>query len=354
MTLPKCVEVWGWNPPQAGPPDCLSLKAAAAAKANDPDASPTIPAVGAGDRTTPRAGAASNVRCKLVVKRHSVVVPVVPPRFLSLVFARRKVFREIAVMRRLPHHPNILQLLDVCEQVQDNRCCLHIVLELADGGELFDRIKLDQGCSESVACAHFQQLLAGVQFCHNHGVAHRDLKPENLLLTENDSDPAVAGLGRARKPGTTRRERGREQAHEHRHRHRQTTQGSRTERTSGSSQRAGASTKSPIPPGGPHSTIGQFPPKSSRNSSVDTLPVPPSHRTRSAMLENQVVRGALQGTRLESPAPAIRNGQMIGGDTPVDENDDMCSHTEDDEDDDSSDFDEEGSESDGDIEDVDN
>jgi len=45
---------------------------------------------------------------------------------------------------------------------------------------------------------------------------------------------------------------------------------------------------------------------------------------------------------------------MIGGDTPVDENDDMCSHTEDDEDDDSSDFDEEGSESDGDIEDVDN
>ena len=28
----------------------------------------------------------------------------------------------------------------------------------------------------------FQQLISGVEYCHQHMVVHRDLKPENLLL----------------------------------------------------------------------------------------------------------------------------------------------------------------------------
>ena len=59
---------------------------------------------------------------------------------------------------------------------------LGIVMEYASGGELFDRICAKGRFSEPEARYFFQQLLAGVGYCHSLGVAHRDLKLENALL----------------------------------------------------------------------------------------------------------------------------------------------------------------------------
>ncbi len=39
--------------------------------------------------------------------------------------------------------------------------------------------------SENDSRRFFQQIISGVEYCHNHQVSHRDLKPENLLLDEN-------------------------------------------------------------------------------------------------------------------------------------------------------------------------
>ncbi|KAJ7726240.1 hypothetical protein B0H16DRAFT_1735777 [Mycena metata] len=50
-----------------------------------------------------------------------------------------------------------------------------MLLELAAGGDLFDKIAPDIGVGDEVAHYYFNQLLA-------EGVCHRDLKPENLLL----------------------------------------------------------------------------------------------------------------------------------------------------------------------------
>ncbi|XP_030384100.1 serine/threonine-protein kinase grp [Scaptodrosophila lebanonensis] len=63
----------------------------------------------------------------------------------------------------------------------------YIFLEYAAGGELFDRIEPDIGMPQHEAQRYFTQLLSGLNYLHQRGIAHRDLKPENLLLDEHDN-----------------------------------------------------------------------------------------------------------------------------------------------------------------------
>ncbi|KAK2952154.1 putative CBL-interacting protein kinase 32 [Blattamonas nauphoetae] len=85
--------------------------------------------------------------------------------------------REIGIMKKLSH-PNILQL----KEVLSSRSKVFIILELAVGGELFQKIVSEKFFREDTARKYFQQLIGGLEYCHMNGICHRDLKPENLLL----------------------------------------------------------------------------------------------------------------------------------------------------------------------------
>ena len=115
-----------------------------------------------------------------------IYVPGVPPKFADFVRKRNRIFREIHNMRKIRAHVNVIRLEGVLELTQESKCTIFLVMELANGGELFDRIKLDCGAREATAKLFFQQVLRGVMHCHNHGVCHRDLKPENLLLQDSN------------------------------------------------------------------------------------------------------------------------------------------------------------------------
>ena len=57
-----------------------------------------------------------------------------------------------------------------------------MIMEYANGGELFDYIVRHTRLTEKQAAKFYWELLAGIEYLHKSGVCHRDLKPENLLL----------------------------------------------------------------------------------------------------------------------------------------------------------------------------
>lgn len=81
-------------------------------------------------------------------------------------------------------HPNVIHTLDLIQDAKGDYC---EVMEFCAGGDLYTLV-LSAGKLEVMeADCLFKQLMRGVEYMHEMGVAHRDLKPENLLLTTHGS-----------------------------------------------------------------------------------------------------------------------------------------------------------------------
>jgi len=103
---------------------------------------------------------------------------------------------EIEILRTVSH-PNIVGLLDVFED--PTHYCL--VMDLMEGGELFDYIITRSNFNEALVRQIMVPLFDAVFYCHELNIVHRDLKPENLLLDSKDLENAGIkitdfGLGR--------------------------------------------------------------------------------------------------------------------------------------------------------------
>ena len=90
---------------------------------------------------------------------------------------------------------------------------LYIVLELAEGGELFDKIIEKTRFNETEAKLHFYQMASAIQYLHSKKICHRDLKPENILLcSQDDKNPVIKitdmGLSKLVDLGTVLKKRG--------------------------------------------------------------------------------------------------------------------------------------------------
>jgi calcium-dependent protein kinase len=95
--------------------------------------------------------------------------------------------QEINIMK-IMDHPNIIRLFETFE---DNKI-IYLVMELCDGGELFDRIIGAGHFTESQAAILMQQIIRAILYMHENNVCHRDLKPENFLfLTKDPIEKAV-------------------------------------------------------------------------------------------------------------------------------------------------------------------
>jgi len=62
------------------------------------------------------------------------------------------------------------------EDIYDTPTTMYIILELMEGGELFDKIKSKGKLSEPLAKLIFYQVVLAVHYLHKQGITHRDLK----------------------------------------------------------------------------------------------------------------------------------------------------------------------------------
>jgi len=89
------------------------------------------------------------------------------------------------------NHAYVLNVIETCKEGKlekaDGRVkdVLYVVLELAQGGELFDFLMETGKFGEKLARYYFRQMIEGIHHIHAGGLTHRDLKPENILFDKN-------------------------------------------------------------------------------------------------------------------------------------------------------------------------
>ncbi|KAJ4840374.1 Calcium-dependent protein kinase 24 [Turnera subulata] len=98
--------------------------------------------------------------------------------------------REVEIMKHLPKHPNIVSF----KEAYEDRDAVYLVMELCEGGELFDRIVAKGHYTERQAARVTKTILEIVKVCHDHGVIHRDLKPENFLFADEGENSQLKAI----------------------------------------------------------------------------------------------------------------------------------------------------------------
>jgi serine/threonine protein kinase len=108
-----------------------------------------------------------------------------------------RIQEEINILQVLGQHPGLSSLCDVDETLPGS---IRLVLELCEGGELYDRIQQKQYYPEHEAKIACHNLLEAVAYIHGKGIMHRDLKPENILLVSKVShvDVKISDFGLAK------------------------------------------------------------------------------------------------------------------------------------------------------------
>nr|CAD7266216.1 unnamed protein product [Timema shepardi] len=141
--------------------------------------------VGSGSYATVKVARSDNHECDVAVK--------IVSKFQAPADVLKKFLpREIEVVKGLKHQ-NLIRFLQDIETTHR----VYIVMEFAENGSLLDIIRRDTYINEVRACRWFQQLVDGVEYCHERGVVHRDIKCDNLLM-DIDYNIKLSDFGFAR------------------------------------------------------------------------------------------------------------------------------------------------------------
>lgn len=101
-----------------------------------------------------------------------------------------KIENEVSILKKI-EHPNIVRVLQDFITATE----IFLVMELAEGGDLFDAITSGSCYTERDASGMIYNLCSALAYLHNLSIVHRDVKPENLLLFEYADRSKALKLG---------------------------------------------------------------------------------------------------------------------------------------------------------------
>ena len=93
---------------------------------------------------------------------------------------------ELEILTKVKHK-YVIRLYDY----QRSSTRLYLVMDLATGGELMDRISLMGNFDECDATRVLYMILDGLKYLHSLGITHRDMKPENILYYHPGADSKI-------------------------------------------------------------------------------------------------------------------------------------------------------------------
>ena len=109
---------------------------------------------------------------------------------------QKSIFSQANFVLSQMDHPVVVRLVEIFDAGE----IMYLVMELMEGGELFDRIVEKESYSEKEASETIKPIVDAIRYCHDNGIIHRDLKPENLLYqnSEETSSIKISDFGLAR------------------------------------------------------------------------------------------------------------------------------------------------------------
>lgn len=104
--------------------------------------------------------------------------------------------KEVEILSTLDH-PNIIKFYET----YNDDYYFHIVMELANGKDVLDKIIEEGSLSEKKVARITYQVLSALVYCHSKGICHRDIKPENILFANdsNEGEIKLIDFGLSRK-----------------------------------------------------------------------------------------------------------------------------------------------------------
>lgn len=117
-------------------------------------------------------------RCHSLVSGESFACKTIDKRLLSDPTDRECLQKEPKILHILGGNPNIIQI----HRLYEEENYIHMIIDLCDYPDLYDRISNTGVFSESESASIFSQLISSISYCHQLGIAHRDIKPDNILF----------------------------------------------------------------------------------------------------------------------------------------------------------------------------